>query len=249
MNHLQIEPMTRSYEWVSGLLTFRTEAAESAAFVASVAVLALLSTSAALLLLRGALLRLARMSPFAKILEPGVRMPGLPPLRAAIALLGGVTVLAPPAVASAQIASSTAHDDVPSMHLIETVDAAEATAPSSTSSPSTLRGSVPNPTTLPRPEGESQVRPPTHSNLLPEFATAVPTPEPLTAPEYWTVEPGDCLWDIAVAARAQQLSRPATGSETVDYLNLIIDANRHVLVDPDRPDLIHPGQSIRLPKA
>ena len=249
MIHLQIEPMTRSFESISELLNLRTEAAESAAFVASVAALALLSTSAAFLLLRWALIRLARMPPLEKILEPGVRRPGPSPLRAAIALFGGFTVVAPPAVASAQIASPSSDDDVPTMHLIEAADAADATAPPSTSPSSTPRGSAPNPTTLPRPQGESQVRPPTHSNLLPEFATAVPTPEPLTAPEYWTVEPGDCLWDIAVAVRAQQLSRPATGSETIEYLNLIIEANRHVLVDPDRPDLIHPGQSIRLPKA
>jgi nucleoid-associated protein YgaU len=249
MIQMQIDSTIRSLEWISEVLPSRTGAPESVAFAAAVVALALLSVSTGFFLLREAVARLPRIPLLAKIHEPDTGMPGPPPLRTAIALLGGFTVLAPPLAASAQTASSTTDEDVPSMHLIEMIDVAEATAPSSTSPQSTPSGSVPSPTTLPRPDGESQMRPPTHSNLLPEFATAVPTPEPLTTPEYWTVEPGDCLWDIAVAVRAQQLSRPATGSETVDYLNLIIEANRHVLADPDRPDLIHPGQSIRLPKA
>jgi hypothetical protein len=249
MIHLPIHSPTRAFEWISELLTYRTEAPESAAFAASVVALALLSASTAFLLLRGAFTCLARMSPLARKLAPAARVQGPPPLRAAIALLGGFTVLAPPAVASAQAASPAPDEDVPFMHLIETVDVEGATPPPSAPPASDPLESVPIPPTLPRPEDESQVRPPTHSNLLPEYASAIPTPEPLATPDYWTVEPDDCLWDIAVAVRTRQLSRPATGSETAEYLDLIIEANRHVLVDPARPDLIHPGQAIRLPKA
>lgn len=242
MSSLQINSTVRGLERITEMLDVRSTTPEFAAFVVAVVMLLLLTTSRALLSLRGAFVRIPRASSLLRMRESRVEAPGTPTLRAFVALLGGFVVLTPPTHTSAQAASAISDEEVPSMHLVESTDDAEPTPPSTTAPQS-----PPIPTTLPLSEGESQVRPPTHSNLLPEFGIAAPVP--LVADDYWTVETADCLWIIAAAVRTQQLSRPASNSETLDYMHRIIDANRNVLVDPDRPDLIYPGQAIRLPKA
>jgi nucleoid-associated protein YgaU len=58
-----------------------------------------------------------------------------------------------------------------------------------------------------------------------------------------TVLPGEHFWGIAEQVVAE---RGLTVS-VADYWRLLIEANRSRLVDPDDPDLIHPGQVLVLP--
>lgn len=63
-------------------------------------------------------------------------------------------------------------------------------------------------------------------------------------PDSWLVEPGDHLWGIAAATVAER-----SGSEELvavaSYWLKLIEANADTV--GDNPDLIHPGQVIRLP--
>lgn len=73
---------------------------------------------------------------------------------------------------------------------------------------------------------------------------------PAQAPEQpttWTSQPGDHLWHIAEATLAESWGRAPTDGEVAPYWTGLIEANRDVLVDPANPDLIHPGQTFRLP--
>ena len=67
------------------------------------------------------------------------------------------------------------------------------------------------------------------------------------SPDAWDVELGDHLWSIAeeVVGEAEGRSDDATVAR---YWRRLIDANRDRLVDPDNPDLLFPGQRLRLPE-
>jgi nucleoid-associated protein YgaU len=65
-------------------------------------------------------------------------------------------------------------------------------------------------------------------------AEAVTAPEPEGEVEYYTIEPGDSLWGIA----SKLLGNGARYTE-------IFEENKEVIEDPD---LIFPGQKIRIPK-
>jgi hypothetical protein len=72
--------------------------------------------------------------------------------------------------------------------------------------------------------------------------TAAPAPEPVPAPgapEEVVVTPGDSFWSIAVAEVGDR--------DVVPYWRALIEANRLRLVDPSNPDLLYPGQVLRLP--
>jgi nucleoid-associated protein YgaU len=60
------------------------------------------------------------------------------------------------------------------------------------------------------------------------------------------VEPGDHLWKISQTHLDRTLGRPARPEEVDPYWRAVIDANRGQLVSRD-PDLIYPGEVIRLP--
>lgn len=66
-------------------------------------------------------------------------------------------------------------------------------------------------------------------------------------PTTWTAVPGDHLWHIAEATLTDSWGRPPTDGEVAPYWTGLVEANRDVLVDPANPDLIHPGQTFRLP--
>lgn len=63
----------------------------------------------------------------------------------------------------------------------------------------------------------------------------------------WTVGPGDHLWSIAEAVVTAH-DATASEREVARYWRLLVDANRRMLVDPDDPDLILPGQVVELPR-
>ena len=64
--------------------------------------------------------------------------------------------------------------------------------------------------------------------------------------EFWTVAPGDNLWDIAEATVGSD-STGTDPSAVLRYWHHLIEANRSRLIDPGNPDLILPGQSLILP--
>lgn len=63
----------------------------------------------------------------------------------------------------------------------------------------------------------------------------------------WTIEPGDHLWHVSEAVVQTIEGREPTVTETASYLDALIAANRSVLVVPDNPDLVFPGQVFTLP--
>lgn len=73
------------------------------------------------------------------------------------------------------------------------------------------------------------------------------TTRPDQGPDLWTVEPGDHLWHVAAATVARHTDRATSDADTARYLQVLIEENRDVLVDPGNPDLILPGQVFRLP--
>jgi hypothetical protein len=64
----------------------------------------------------------------------------------------------------------------------------------------------------------------------------------------WTVAPGDHLWSIAERSLATSAGRAPTDEEVAPYWRALLEANRHVLADPDNPDLLFAGQVLSLPQ-
>jgi hypothetical protein len=63
----------------------------------------------------------------------------------------------------------------------------------------------------------------------------------------WTVRPGDHLWSIAAHVVASSGGDAADDRVVGRYWVHLVEANRDRLVEPDDPDLILPGQRLRLP--
>ena len=63
----------------------------------------------------------------------------------------------------------------------------------------------------------------------------------------WTVETGDHLWHIAAESLEESWGRAVADHEVDPYWRQIIEANRATFVVADNPDLIYPGQVVRLP--
>lgn len=63
----------------------------------------------------------------------------------------------------------------------------------------------------------------------------------------WTVSSGESFWSIAEDVLEEALGRPPSDAEIDPYWRALIETNRHRLVDPADPDLIHPGQVFELP--
>jgi nucleoid-associated protein YgaU len=61
------------------------------------------------------------------------------------------------------------------------------------------------------------------------------------------VRAGESLWSIAYDVVAQSLKRAPTDGDVALYWHTLVDAHRPLLVDPDDPDLIFPGEVVRLP--
>jgi nucleoid-associated protein YgaU len=75
-----------------------------------------------------------------------------------------------------------------------------------------------------------------------------PTPGPLPALERsLTVAVGDSFWSIARHLVRDHLGRPPSDAEVIEPWLALISANRDRLVDATDPDLLYPGQVLRLP--
>jgi len=99
------------------------------------------------------------------------------------------------------------------------------------------------PTTEPAPRLEPLPPVPPIVPLPPE-----PPPEPAPAAEQThTVAVGDSFWSIAEHQVTIRLGRTPTDADVLEPWLALIDANRDRLLDPDDPDLLHPGQILRLP--
>jgi hypothetical protein len=80
----------------------------------------------------------------------------------------------------------------------------------------------------------------------------VPDPAPLpraSPPEVatHTVAAGESFWSIAAGRVAVDLGRTPGDGEVAEYWLQLIEANRAVLAHPEDPDLLFPGQVLRLP--
>ncbi|MCP5028941.1 MAG: hypothetical protein GY929_21925 [Actinomycetia bacterium] len=95
--------------------------------------------------------------------------------------------------------------------------------------------------TRPGPEGPA----PADVEPAPALDTPIDTTDlPITGSV--TVEAGDHIWNLASEALADHLGREPRLIELTEYWLRVIEANRAHLFSGD-PNLIHPGESIRLP--
>jgi hypothetical protein len=118
----------------------------------------------------------------------------------------------------------------------------EAGEPTPTTTTTTTRAPTPTTTSTTTPTPSTAPPSPTPSPPAPVPAPAPPPSLPL---EEVVVAPGDSFWSLAVDAVTD---RPARG-EVDRYWRQLIEANRARLVDPGNPDLLYPGQRLRLPVA
>jgi hypothetical protein len=77
---------------------------------------------------------------------------------------------------------------------------------------------------------------------------AVGHARPGSAPgDLHVVQAGESLWSIAHDVVARSLPRAPTDSDVAVYWRTLVDAHRPFLVNPEDPDLIFPGEVVRLP--
>lgn len=62
----------------------------------------------------------------------------------------------------------------------------------------------------------------------------------------WLVETGDHFWHIAEETLADAWERPPSNREIDGYWRDLIDANRGILLVPDDPDILLPGQVVEV---
>jgi nucleoid-associated protein YgaU len=73
------------------------------------------------------------------------------------------------------------------------------------------------------------------------------TDDPASAEGSHRVVPGESLWSIAQDVLAHRWEREPTDAEVLTYWEQVIEHNRAGLADPDNPDLLFPGDEVRLP--
>ena len=94
---------------------------------------------------------------------------------------------------------------------------------------------------------------------LPDDGAPAPAPAPSPAPpapqppptlrhgSSWVIAPGDHLWSVAERVVARAWGRAPSDREVAPYWRLLVETNRPSLADPGNPDLVFPGQALRLP--
>lgn len=116
----------------------------------------------------------------------------------------------------------------------------EARAPGTVTMTPVADSPVVSQTRVEDPSGTAAMRPGTDPA---EGGVAQMAPVPST----WTVAPGESLWTIAEELLGDAWQRPTTDSEVDPFWRSLVERNRARLVDPDDPDLIHPGQVLEVP--
>ena len=134
-------------------------------------------------------------------------------------------------------------------------------AATTVTAPSATAGSTPVHHVAHQQPVEPAPSPPPTIRRLPDAdeAPVPPSPPPAPAPDpaptasdpgatTWVIAPGDHLWSVASRVLARAWSAPeASDEQVVPYWRALIAANRAVLADPANPDLVFPGQVLRLP--
>jgi hypothetical protein len=105
--------------------------------------------------------------------------------------------------------------------------------------PTATAGASPPPTMVLVPDDEP-ASPPT---TPPIPAPPVPPPEESTV----TLGPGDHLWAVAERTVAAARGRDPVEREVARYWRRLVELNRPHLPDPADPDLVFPGDVVRLP--
>jgi hypothetical protein len=75
--------------------------------------------------------------------------------------------------------------------------------------------------------------------------------EPRAAPapvQQWTVASGEHFWSIAAQVMSAHLARPPATQEISGYWRRLVAANADRLADAGNPDLLFPGQQLRVPR-
>lgn len=103
---------------------------------------------------------------------------------------------------------------------------------------------LPPATVVPTPTVPPVLEPPDPPSPASPSAPSAPTP---TAERSVTVAAGDSFWSIAQQSVRNHLGRTPTDVEVLEPWLALIDLNRGRLLDPADPDLLHPGQLLRLP--
>ncbi len=118
--------------------------------------------------------------------------------------------------------------------------------PSTTPAPSTT--TLPTPTSIETRHSDAERR--ATQALHPSSATndtASTDEDPFTTSHYHVVALGQNFWTIAESTLTTRHKREPTEAELHAYWVDLVAANRAELRDPTNPDLIFPGQMIRLP--
>jgi hypothetical protein len=103
-------------------------------------------------------------------------------------------------------------------------------------------GASPPPTMVLLPD-EDPAPPPAPVPPAPEEPAVVPAPSVPTT----TLGPGDHLWSVAARTLATAWGRPPADREVAPYWRLLVELNRSSLPNPADPDLVFPGDVVRLP--
>lgn len=167
--------------------------------------------------------------------------------RAAPASPGPATVsmrATPAGAPSAAVSMRATPADAPSATVSMRATPAEARSPAMSMrvTPDTARVTMRalTPTSAP-------MAPSTTSSTTTETETPVSSHAVHGALEVRVLAPGDHLWAVAEEKVADLLQRPGTDDEISTYWLRLVQLNRAELADPDNPDLVFPGQAIRLP--
>jgi hypothetical protein len=101
----------------------------------------------------------------------------------------------------------------------------------------------PPPTMVLLPDDEPPARP------APPITPAPAVPPAPAAPAVATITlaPGDHLWSVAARTLATAWGRAPADREVAPYWRLLVELNRPQLPNPADPDLVFPGEAVRLP--
>lgn len=185
------------------------------------------------------------------------------------AVMAGTLMTVGPWGGSSVGAQSAEEAPPPEMQRVGPLPATNADEADEAESPTTLDSEIPD-TSLAPTVIDLGPPPPSFTAADPTTTTTTattPTPGPITpawaptqlfgpthdsGPTHYTVQAGDHFWSIAEARVAARAGLDPAIDDVPDALIApywldLVEENRHHLVDPDNPDLIHPGLVIVLP--